>query len=196
VAGLTGLSHVGLASPGVCPAAGYLLDGLFVFRRRVQGCYLSRSKGSGVAGEMIWRYSGALLALLVLVVVVFFAIEEVVLDAAPDLRRSSQSWGTYGDWAAGILPAGAVLLTAHMWLTDQRNRVVSGVRVEMRESGAWLLNESPSRIVMEPFAGLVGDPCIEPGDERRIDHNLTVEFADGLGVPWQIRPGKTLPRKA
>ena len=65
------------------------------------------------------RYLGILVASFALLLTVFIILD-LLGRSFPGIARSPSVWGSFGDWAAAILPAITILLSVDMWLTDKR----------------------------------------------------------------------------
>lgn len=100
------------------------------------------------------RYLVYLSALVLGYLLVSLALE-TLSSRFPSLRLSTNVWGTYGDWAAAILPTFAILLSVDMWMTDRRRAGqarllarVDGVQLSQRQGGqCWMYNGSVSELI-------------------------------------------------
>lgn len=127
-------------------------------RRRAGPLSISAVKPKSFTRQMA-IYVGAVVLGLIFIAA-GSAFLEWIGNTFPILRRSPETWGSYGDWAAAILPALAILVTVDLWRRDRIERSKAAaqramiVRLEPRESGEqnphlWLHNLSQSVIVAE-----------------------------------------------
>ena len=61
----------------------------------------------------------ALVVLTIPLLIVIDLLLEVIGRANEDLRMDPEVWGTYGEWAAAIIPALAIVTTIQLWLHDR-----------------------------------------------------------------------------
>lgn len=124
------------------------------------------------------------------------AVLEQVGSECDWLRRDPKIWGTYGDWAAAILPASMILVTVKMWLEDRTQAalqelasITSDVSLTIRAGGqVWLRNESSSKItaleVSSPTASLT-----LPAEVRAISGELHVSNSSVVSVKYATQSG-------
>lgn len=99
-------------------------------------------------------------------------------------------WGNFGDWASALLPAGAILVSVDMWLSDRADKDateadlqtartedvaqrLSGLRIEPRPAlvghAFWVVNSSDQDVVLTSQPGISHSQHqfrLAKGDER------------------------------
>jgi len=98
-------------------------------------------------------------------------------------------WGTFGDWAQGILPGGALLSSVYMWIEDRKSqdraaRALMGdsVYMHLRSGRAILTNQGTHQIYV---ASGGQSQCIPPGQSVPFDAaSGPVKFTTAVGEAW------------
>ncbi len=98
-------------------------------------------------------------------------------------------WGTFGDWAQGILPAGALLGGMYMWIDDNRSaeravRDMMGNAVYMHaDAGRSLLVNGGTHQIYVLVSGV--RTCIPPQASKPFGLvHTTARFETAVGESW------------
>ncbi|MFT3876743.1 MAG: hypothetical protein QM708_10045 [Propioniciclava sp.] len=116
-----------------------------------------------------------------------------------NLRADPSVWGTYGDWAAAIIPTLAILITIKMWADDRIDTIKSATylnpNVELERHGNWmLLNNSGHPLTEICWKGQDKyHSILENGKAQELDtpseiQPLEIHFTIS-GVRYKVQPG-------
>lgn len=105
-----------------------------------------------------------------------------------DFQLPSAVWGTYSSWASAMLPGLTLFGTAAMWLADRNRRdeaelqaELFRVRVESRNGGAWLVNDSSSAVALVSLMvggrNLAREAWVRTGGDLFLDEAESFEAA-------------------
>lgn len=164
-----------------------------------------RGKGSGMRGQPTGRY-------LLVIGLGFLAVLSIdwmlylIGSFCPKVRLDPDSWGTYGDWAAAILPAAAIVASVDLWVRDDQRRrnehekaqresdcrLLRRVRLEESNGAAWLNNPSDCPLTLDSSENQkLVVLAIQPRDRRMIsmDPLDKVSFR-ALDRTWELRLGE------
>ena len=105
------------------------------------------------------------------------------------IGANTSLWGTFGDWAQGILPAAALLSSVYMWIEDRkasdqaaRNMMGDAVFLHSRSGRAILVNQGSYQIYVVIDSR---NRCLPSGKSLPLDAATTaVAFTTAVGEGW------------